>query len=1693
MQRYRIRMAGKRYHNCDHEVRMFIMIFVWCFTLSYGKIVFVAEPETTVVLLGGDFMLNCSAKETLDINQKITNKWLFNGTDLKTKFPEASFFRNNSVYMTRISKVHLGDYSCMAMVVKDGSITASATSKTAIVLSAYIEDFIISPTSVSTNDTSNAIFTCTTGKSAPPPLVYWERNGAVFLEGRETKAVFGTTGGDNSGQLSMRLEVFTDRVLDGWFACVATNPLSKERRKSSTADLRVNVLLKLPTVVVSPPSSLLAPANLPLEIRCVISGVPKPSVTWVQENGTVVPTSSRVLIADNGSLIFRPLQEIDAGNYVCRGTNGQGSVSARLTELNVAVLSMKFKKHPSNTSAISGQAVTLHCSAPYSIPLANITWYKNNNIFKPRSGEYAVTVLKTGDLYFSNIQTNDAGIYFCVVLNNFAVPRTAASISAVITVTGAPQMITPPIPTTVIKEGLLRLTCIVKGDPFPTMTWWKGNAILMASNRVSFRNLNQELWIAKMTKLDSGSYFCKANNKYGSISSQPVLVDIVVPPQILQSVESPRVPAGMSTQLHCIVFGDPVPVVVWLKDSYPLTQSAFVRVTREQVQFPKIRAEDAGTYTCRATNKGGMEESVGKVRVLVKPTFETGPSDLTVNHGVHAVLTCKGAGVPTPDIAWSYNNTKTFPPGAVFSPDKKTLTIVSAHLEHIGVYKCTLQNEVGTAEQEGKLVVQVKPTIHNITGPTVVSQTHDLTLTCVANGIPFPRITWSLNMKHLVESTDKRILFPKRNVILIKFITTADAGDYKCVAVNVLGRMEAQIRVYVRDPPRPPALQIPRPSSVNSVTLTWLPVKQETNNNVTFWVIQYRLSIAPDFSIVRSDIPVTLNSYEVSGLQSATTYHFRMAARNEVGIGQYTGVLSAKTYETAPTAPRRVKVMSQKARNVTLSWEKPSNLRTSDVTDYEVHYRRMDRIEDFVSLHVTPVLPTQTHTVLGLHPHRPYQFKVRGATRDKDAQLWGMFSETVTANTTMDLPTLPPQHLTMKVLSDTSITVSWEAIPVESQNGPISLYRVHYKQTNIPGNQETTVSAPATVVNVSNLLPWRYYTFTVAGMNPIGHSPYSEAVVARTLPGLPTGSPQDVQMVGLSSTSISVTWKAVEANKQNSAISGYILHYRDTLANKTTELMVNGSDTLSANISGLQPWTEYSIRIQAFSVQIKPGRGPLSEERKHRTKPDVPGKVRSLKVIPSAFSATVMWDAPATPNGVIENYTIVYSLISRVQVAESSTFSLTSDVNDASAPGDEVEKTSAEALTSDGTGTVREGDESAVMTEMTGPDTMATTDSVVIDGSTSTLRSPSEPSDSATTSPETSPAHVSAASVQPQSGSGSRKKRAANPATTTVDVTTKPQPTVLPPTWTISSMTSPVTLTQLEPNSIYNISVLAATSAGFGKEPVVASFTTLPTGITTTLSTTTEVAPVFLPFGIRQEHLAFFIGGCVAVATILIILIIVCVLCCVRRKRRKESPRRIFVPPAASSTGEKAPSLSDASEPPSTRNLKSLQGTKSMSKSSNVSFNPNPEVHMQQGSSSECQSSHSGGVRSNFETRPTHPVSGFSTPSCDHSRSETSLSGFNLIQNLSSVEGIENPGYQVNQADSDSDNTKYGNIPLATQHYPSGRRQEVISKRLTHQMKRRSAHVIAMQRERQSTLIAPDDIDLLANESVIVYDERTAL
>ena len=52
--------------------------------------------------------------------------------------------------------------------------------------------FEVSPRSVSPTEGDIVSFDCITGESAPPPRVYWEREGAVFTEGEQYVATYGS-------------------------------------------------------------------------------------------------------------------------------------------------------------------------------------------------------------------------------------------------------------------------------------------------------------------------------------------------------------------------------------------------------------------------------------------------------------------------------------------------------------------------------------------------------------------------------------------------------------------------------------------------------------------------------------------------------------------------------------------------------------------------------------------------------------------------------------------------------------------------------------------------------------------------------------------------------------------------------------------------------------------------------------------------------------------------------------------------------------------------------------------------------------------------------------------------------------------------------------------------------------------------------------------------------------------------------------------------------------------------------------------------------------------------------------------------------------------------------------------------------------------------------------------------------------
>lgn len=66
--------------------------------------------------------------------------------------------------------------------------------------------------------------------------------------------------------------------------------------------------------------------------------------------------------------------------------------------------------------------------------------------------------------------------------------------------------------------------------------------------------------------------------------------------------------------------------------------------------------EDAGRYTCVATNKLGQDRRTVTLSVQTHPVFTELLGDVALNKGERLLLACGVNGIPTPHITWAFNN-----------------------------------------------------------------------------------------------------------------------------------------------------------------------------------------------------------------------------------------------------------------------------------------------------------------------------------------------------------------------------------------------------------------------------------------------------------------------------------------------------------------------------------------------------------------------------------------------------------------------------------------------------------------------------------------------------------------------------------------------------------------------------------------------------------------------------------------------------------------------------------------------------------------------------------------------------------------------------------------------------------------------------------------------------------------------------
>jgi hypothetical protein len=418
--------------------------------------------------------------------------------------------------------------------------------------------------------------------------------------------------------------------------------------------------------------------------------------------------------------------------------------------------------------------------------------------------------------------------------------------------------------------------------------------------------------------------------------------------------------------------------------------------------------------------------------------------------------------------------------------------------------------------------------------------------------------------------------------------------------------------------------------SSRTALLMWQPPNNDQLNGV---LTGYVINVTEIETGNQNQILTQGAQYTLHDLNPFYHYSFLVAAVT-VGQGPFSAIFSLQMPQDVPTAPPlSIEVTLFNSSALSIGWRPPSAGQQNGIIEgYTVRLVEVitgnERVIDTGG-------PNTEVFVTSLHPHYVYELSVAAQTVGI-----GPYSSPTAIQMDEDIPSGPPTNVTATSLSSTSIKLTWMPPPLHNQNGIIREYIIHYyvSETRESVVKQSPDNYTSTII--TDLQPYYTYSFKVAAVT-VGAGPLSTEFTIRTLESEPTGAPQAVESVAVSSSSIRLTWNSPLPEEQNGRIRSYHINVTSVDDKNMEFFETDGLNTIFI-INSLHPYYLYTITIAAFTV----GLGPHATVQE-RTHPEIPsGAPMNLTVVALNSSTTqVSWDPPLseTQNGPISGYVLQIS------------------------------------------------------------------------------------------------------------------------------------------------------------------------------------------------------------------------------------------------------------------------------------------------------------------------------------------------------------------------------------------------------------------------------------------------------------------
>ncbi|KYO47826.1 phosphatidylinositol phosphatase PTPRQ isoform D [Alligator mississippiensis] len=430
------------------------------------------------------------------------------------------------------------------------------------------------------------------------------------------------------------------------------------------------------------------------------------------------------------------------------------------------------------------------------------------------------------------------------------------------------------------------------------------------------------------------------------------------------------------------------------------------------------------------------------------------------------------------------------------------------------------------------------------------------------------------------------------------------------------------VRTPEDEPGSPPQNVKLLDATATEINLRWSPPDQP-NGIITHYEVLY--NYANDLFIKNT----SNTSILLRGLKPYTAYNISVRAFTRLGHGNQSSFpLSVRTPETVPdTAPENITYRNISSMEIELSFFPPSDP-NGIIQKYTVYLRESNGTEQRI---INSTL--QTLRITGLKKYTKYTVEISASTTKGE----GVHSAPHDILTDEDVPSSPPESLSVKQLSGVIVKLSWK--PPLEPNGIILYYTVHVWDKM----SKRSVNVTETSLQFTDLENNNEYSAYVTASTRFGDGNIKSSTIKfRTSEGAPSDPPKDVTYVNLTSSSILIFWSPPQ--KPNGIIQYYSIYYKNNsgifMQNFTHYNVDSGADnkSLSAVLDNLAKFSYYTLWLTASTAF---GNGnKTSDVIEVYTDQDIPdGPVESLTYQNiSSTAINVSWLPPSQPNGIVLFY-----------------------------------------------------------------------------------------------------------------------------------------------------------------------------------------------------------------------------------------------------------------------------------------------------------------------------------------------------------------------------------------------------------------------------------------------------------------------